>query len=106
MKSTFENYGLKNLLKQSTCYKNPSNLTCIDLILTNALQSFQSTCVIATGLSDFHMMALTVMRKGFKKFQPRIINFRSYKQFSNEAYRESLINKLSQENFVKNGNGF
>ena len=71
----------------------------MDLILTNALQSFQSTCVIATGLSDFHMMALTVMRKGFKKLQPRIINFR-------EIYRKSLINKLSQENFVNNRNGF
>ena len=45
------------------------------------------------------------MRKGFKKFQPRIKNYRSYKHFSNEAYRESLINKLSQENFVNNDDG-
>ena len=51
------------------------------------------------------MMTLTVMRKGFKKFQP-IINYRSYKHFSNEPYRESLINKLSQENFVNNDDSF
>ena len=50
-------------------------------------------------------MPLPVMRKGFKKFQPRIRNSRSYKHFLNEAYRDSLINKLSQENFANN-NGF
>ena len=27
--------SLKNLIKQPTCYKNPSNLTSIDLIFTN-----------------------------------------------------------------------
>ena len=106
MKSFCENYGLKNLIKQPTCYKNPSNPTCIYLILTNVHRSFQSTCVIETGLSDLNMMALTVMRKGFKKFQPRIINYRPYKHFSMGAYRESLINKLSQENFVYNEGDF
>ena len=94
MKSFCENYGLKILIKQRTCYKNRSNPTCIDLILTNVPRSFQITCVIETGLFDFHMMTLTVMRKGLKKFQPRIINHRSYRHFSNEAYRESLINKF------------
>ena len=67
-----ENYGLKNLIKQHTCYKSPSNPTCIDLILTNVPRSFQSTCVIETGLSDFHIITLTVMKRGFKKFQLRI----------------------------------
>ena len=106
MKSFCKYYGLKNLIKQPTCYKNLSNLACIDLIMTNAPRSFQSTCVIETVLSDLHMMTLTVMRKGFKKFQLRIINYRFYMHFSNEAYRESLINKLSQENFVNNDDGF
>ena len=46
------------------------------------------------------------MKKGFKKFQPKIINYKSYNYFSNEAYWESLINKLTQENFVNNDDGF
>ena len=54
MKSFWKNYGLKNLIRQSTCYKNPRNPVCIDLILTNVPRSFQSTCVGETGLSDFH----------------------------------------------------
>ena len=81
MKSFCENYGLKNLIRQPTCYKNPSNAVCIDLILTNVPRSFQSTCVVETGLSDFHLMTLAVMRKSFKKYQPKIINYRSYKNF-------------------------
>ena len=46
------------------------------------------------------------MRKSFKKFQPKIINYRSYKHFQNEAFRETLLKNLSQENFVNNDNGF
>ena len=68
MKSFCENYGLRNLIRHSTCYKNKSNPVCIDLILTNEPRSFQSICVVETGLSDFHLMNLTVMRKGFKKY--------------------------------------
>ena len=106
MKSFCENYDLKSLIKQPTCYKNPDCPTCIDLILTNVPRSFQSTCVVETGLSDFHLMTLTVLRKSFKKFQPKLIKYRSYKTFSNEAYRETLRNNLSKENFINNDDGF
>ena len=59
-KKTFcETYNLTNLIKQSTCYKNADNPTCIDLILTNVPSTFQSTCVTETGLLDFHLMILT-----------------------------------------------
>ena len=105
MKTFCESYSLQNLIKQPTCYKNPSRPTSIDLILTNVPRSFQSTCVIETGLSDFHLMTLTVMKKSFKKFQPRIINYRSYKHFSNDTFRKDLIDKLSNEKFVINDDG-
>ena len=79
IKSFCDNYSLKSFAKQPTCYKSPINLTCIDLILTNKPQSFQSTCVFEAGLSDFHLMTLTVMKKVFTKaevlnnFFPKII---------------------------------
>ena len=104
MKFFSENYDLKSLIKQPTCYKNPNNLTCIDLILNN--WSFQSTCVIETELPDFHMMILTVMGKDVRKFQSRIINCSSYKHFLNESYRKGFINTWSQESFVHNDEGF
>ena len=66
-----ENYNLKGLIKQPKCYKNPDNLTCIDLVLTNVSPSFQRTCVLETGIFVFNLMLLTVMRKRFKKLHPR-----------------------------------
>ena len=36
----WKTYNLTNLIKQRTCYKNPDNATCIDLILTNIPRLF------------------------------------------------------------------
>ena len=68
--------------------------------------SFQGTCAIETGLSDFHLMTLAVMRKNFKRIKPRIINDRSYNNLSNEYYRKRLFNELKRETFVNNYGGF
>ena len=57
-----ETYNLKSLIKQSTCYKNPNSLTCVNLILMNATHSFQSTCVLETRPSEFNLMTVTGMR--------------------------------------------
>ena len=65
----------------------------------------QSKCVLETGLSDFHLMTVTVMRKIIMKMRPRVINYRSYKCFSNETFRVFLINNLSNEVFVNNDDG-
>ena len=74
-------------------------------MLTNFPRMFQSRCVIETGLSDFHLMTVTVLRKTFKKVRPRIINYRSFKHFSNEAFRVSFKSNLSNEVYVNNDNG-
>ena len=44
--------------------------------------------------------------KSFKEVKPRVINYRSHKSFSNEVFRESLLEKLSQQTFVNNEYGF
>ena len=103
MKTFCDSYSLTSLIKQLTCYKNPLHPKWIDLILTNVPRGFQ---IIETGLSDFHLMTLTVMRKSFKKLKARVINYRSYKHFSNEVFRENLLGKLSQQTFVNNDYGF
>ena len=51
-------------------------------------------------------MTLSVLRKSFKKYQRKIINDRSYKTFSSEKYRQTLINNYSKENFINNDDGF
>ena len=52
-------YNLSNLIKEPTCFKNPSRPSCIDLILTNFPKGFQNYMAIETGLSDFYKMTLT-----------------------------------------------
>ena len=105
MKSFCENYNLKSLIKQPPCYKNPNKPSCIDLILTSVPRTFQSTCVLEAGLPDFHLMKVTVTWKTFKKMRPSVINYRSYRDFSNETFGVSLINNLPNEVFVNNDDG-
>ena len=56
-------YNLKSLVKQKTCFKNPDNLSCIDLILANSPRSFQDSSVFETGLSDFHKLTTAVLKQ-------------------------------------------
>ena len=53
-----EIYSCKNLIKDNTCFKNPSKPSCIDLIITNRPKRFQNSVTVENGLSDFHKMTL------------------------------------------------
>ena len=88
-------HNLKNLIKSPTCFKNPDNPICIDLVLTNKHRSFQNTSVIETGLSDFHRLTITVMRVNFQKQIPKVLNYRNYKLFNNELFRNDLLMEFS-----------
>ena len=89
-KAFCEIYNLKNLVKENTCFKNPDNPSCIDLILTNRYRSFQNTHVIETGLSDFHKMTVTVLKTFFEKKKPKIISYRDYKSFTSDNFIAEL----------------
>ena len=100
-----ESYNFKSLIKDPTCFKNPENPSCIDLILTNSPYSFQNSCVIETGLSDFHKMTVSVMKTTFQKLKPKIVNYRDYSGFSNDDFRKNLLHNLSLEIINTNSNG-
>ena len=55
-------YNLKNLIKMPICFKNPEKPTINDLRLTNSRRSFQNSCPIETGLSDYHEMIVTILK--------------------------------------------
>ena len=38
-------YNFTNLIKHKTCFKNPENSSCIDLVLSNCSRSFQQSNV-------------------------------------------------------------
>ena len=88
-------YDAKNIVKDKTCFKNPNNPSCIDLFITNSSKCFQNTLVLATGLSDFHKMAVTVLKTNFTKAQSKEIQYRDYKKFDKKKFREEIRNALS-----------
>ena len=100
-----EAYRLKSIIKDATCFKNLENPSCIDVILTNSPYSFQNSCVIETGLSDFHKMTVSVMKTTFQKLKPKIVQYRDYTKFSNDEFRKKLVENLSLQNIPTDGNG-
>ena len=85
-----QDYDAKNIVKENTCFKNIENPSCIDLFITNSVNSFQHTKVIASGLSDCHKMVLTVLKTTIQKSQLREIMYRDYSKFNEEIFRENL----------------
>ena len=88
-------YNFKNLIKEPTCYKNPLNPSCIDLIITNRPNSFQDTNGIEAGLSDFHKLTISLMKMFLKKQRPKIISYRDYKKYSPAVFRIELQEALT-----------
>ena len=99
-----ETYNLKHLIKDKTCFKNPTKPTCIDLIITNSPKCFQDSVVIETGLSDFHKMSATVMKMYYTKQKLSIVHYRKFKNFCNDSYIkkdfELLLSKLCNQQNV------
>ena len=87
-------YDLENLIKGPTCYKNPKNPSSIDVMLTNAKNSFQDSQTIETGLSDHHKMTVSVLKRYVKKKDPLVINYRNYKHFDENEFKNDLRIKL------------
>ena len=76
MKDVCEMCDLENLIQEPTCFKNTSNPSSIDVMLTNRKNIFQNSMTIETGLSDHHKMTITVLKAYLKKKKPIQINYR------------------------------
>ena len=76
-----EIYSCKNLIKDNTSFRNQLKPSCIDLMIRNRPKSFQNFVAVKTGLSDFHIMTLTVMKVFYKKQKTNIVTYRNYKRF-------------------------
>ena len=90
-----QTYNLESIVNKPTCFKNPKNPSCIDLMLTNKQERFLKAKTVETGLSDFHKMVVSVFKTSFKKQKPKIVTNRDYKRFDNGKFRESLIPRFS-----------
>ena len=92
----------KNIIKDNTWFNNPSEPSCIDLIITNRPKIFQNSVAVETGLSDFHKLTLTVMKVFYKKQKTKIVTYRNYKHFSNKAFMFAVKNSIIEMTSEKN----
>ena len=65
----------------------------------SCLSSFQNTATIdtatiETGISDFHKMVITILKVFYKNQKPKIIQYRSYKNFNNQMFERELDSEL------------
>ena len=86
-------FNLHNLVKEPTCFKNPQNPSSIDVMLTNRPKSFLRTITVETGISDHHIMTVTVLRSHIIKQAPTCIIYRDYKKFDPLVFN-NMINYI------------
>ena len=67
--------------------------------MANNPLSFQTSTVMETGLSDFHKRIVAVMKMHIPKIKPRVIRYRKYKAFKNDAFVNTLRKELTKENW-------
>ena len=90
-----KSYFLENMVKKTTCFKNPAKPTCIDLVITYKTGMFWNTKTYETGSSDLHKFSVSIMKLSYKKIPPRMIKCRDYKKFSNEHFGKILNENLA-----------
>ena len=99
MSNICESLDLKALISTPTCFKNPENPKCIDHMLTNKKHQFLRTSyVVETGISDFHKLTLAILNKHVKKLPPKIVKYRSYRNFNKETFQGILSRILENGN--------
>ena len=90
METFFYQHNLTNIVKEGTCFKNPSNPSTTDLFLTNSTSYFQNTKTFFTSPSDFHKLVKTTLKISIPKKKPLQTNYRNYKHFNNGSFNEDL----------------
>ena len=88
-KSHFPNlkdtYNPSELVKSATYFRS-SKGTLLDGIITNKPKSFQKTIVCETGLSYYHKLVATIFKSAFIKLPPKVVKYRSYKNFNENKF--------------------
>ena len=90
MKTFCNQYKLKSLNKEPTCFKNVNKPSCIDLFLTNNSKCFEDCLTLETGLSDIYKLIVTIMKTKPERFPPKIVNIRDYTNLGTKAFKDRL----------------
>ena len=90
METFLYQHNLTNIVKGSTCFKNSSKPSTINLFLTNNISYFQNTKTFFTGLSDFHKLVTKTPKISIPKNKPLHINYKNYKHFNEYSFNDDL----------------
>ena len=101
LKDFSDTFSLTNLINTATCTKSSLG-TAIDIMLTNRPRSFQHTCAVTTGLSDFHKLIVSCLRAHFKRLPPKHVFYRDYKHFNQENFLRDLDHEMIRGSFYQN----
>ena len=99
-KNLLNSFHLESLIRIPTCYKSLSSPTCIDLVLTNKKSLFLKSTTFETGISDFHKLTTTILRKTISKKNAIKIFYRDYKFFDHNTFEKRLQSKLTSETII------
>ena len=103
LKSTCEIYQLQQLINSPTRITE-STSTLIDLILTNMPSRIVTTGVIHIGISD-HSLVYAVRKFSIpKRYKPKYITTRQFKNFKADKFREELKNISWDTSLTNNRN--
>ena len=87
----------KCLVKEPTCFKNAQSPSTVDHFITNSPSLFQNTNAFNIGLSDFHLLIVTVLKVGIPKQEPKTVTYRSFRNYDEQKFRYELRNELKKD---------
>ena len=99
--NTYENFlviGDFNMTpeNENMIFCKPATPSCIDLNLTNKKSFFMRLGTFPNGLSDFHKVATTILRKTTPKGNPKTILYRDSNLFHQNKFMMNLKMKTFQ----------
>ena len=92
LKTFLNSNNLYDLIKSNTFFQGKGS--CIDLFLTNRKYSFKFSGSYKTGISDDHHRIYPMLKSCFNNTEPKLLNYREFKYFSQEAFKEDLRKAL------------
>ena len=84
-----EQYDPTNLKKEPTCHKGPTPSLLDDILVSNA-RRYSAILNVCCDISDFHNIIGAATKCFAPSQKPRIIRYRSYKNFSESEFVNSV----------------
>jgi hypothetical protein len=79
-------FGMSNIIKGPTCFKNIEKPSLLDVIITNKPKSIASHLNYNVGISDCHNMICAATKMNAPRQTVTKVNYRSYKKFNQENF--------------------